>query len=74
MGLTFQQKFYNIGDEVFIVHNKAHGGNCKVIALVEVLEDEEENKKREQILQQYGFVERMDFDEVIIKGYELLNK
>ena len=74
MGLTFQQKFYNIGDEVFIVYNKAHGGNCKVIALAEVLDDEEEDKKRENILRRYGFVERMNFDEVIKKGYELLNK
>ena len=47
MGLTFQQKFYNIGDEVFIVHNKAHGGNCKVIALVEVSEDENYNIVKE---------------------------
>lgn len=74
MGLTFQQQFYHIGDEVFLVHNKAHGGGCRVIALVEVLDDEEENKKRQQILQQYGLVERMNFDDVILKGYELLRK
>ena len=74
MGLTFQQKFYNIGDEVFIVHNKSHGGNCKVIALVEVSEDENDNIIKEDILKQHGFVERMNFDEVILKGYELLRK
>lgn len=74
MGLTFQQKFYNIGDEVFIVYNKAHGGNCKVIALAEVLDNEKKDKKREDILRQYGFVERMNFDEVIVKGYELLSQ
>lgn len=74
MGLTFQQKFYNIGDEVFIVHNKSHGGNCKVIALVEVSEDENDNIIKEDILKQHGFVERMNFDEVILKGYELLCK
>lgn len=74
MGLTFQQKFYNIGDEVFIVHNKAHGGNCKVIALVEVSEDENYNIVKEDILKQYGFVERMNFDNVIQRGYDLLRK
>lgn len=74
MGLTFQQKFYNIGDEVFLVHTKAHGGNCKTIALVEVSEDEKENERIEFILQQYGFVERMNFDEVILKGNDLLRK
>ena len=74
MGLTFQQKFYSIGDEVFIVHNKAHGSNCKVVALVEVSEDESYNIIKEDILKQYGFVERMNFDNVISKGYELLSK
>ena len=74
MGLTFQQKFYTIGDEVFIVHNKGHGDNCRVIALVEVCNDEEENKKIEEKLKRYGFVERMNFDEVIIRGYNMLRK
>lgn len=74
MGLTFQQKFYNIGDEVFLVHTKAHGGSCKTIALVEVSEDEKENERIEFILKQYGFVERMNFDEVILKGNDLLRK
>ena len=74
MGFTFQQKFYNIGDEVFIVHNKSHGGNCKVIALVEVSEDENYNIVKEDILKQYGFVERMNFDNVIQRGYDLLRK
>ena len=74
MGLTFQQKFYNIGEEVFLVHSKAHGGNCKTIALVEVSDDENENETIEFILRQYGFVERVNFDEVILKGYDLLRK
>lgn len=75
MGLTFQQKFYNIGDEVFIVHDRSHNGNCKVIALVEVEDDDEErNKEVENKLKQFGYVERMNFDDVILKGYELLEK
>lgn len=72
MGLTFQQKFYNIGDEVFIVHDRSHGGKCKIIALVEVMEDEKENKKIQNKLRRFGCVERMNFDEVILKGYEIL--
>ncbi len=74
MGLTFQQKFYNIGDEVFLVHDRSHGGNCKVIAMIEVADTEEENKKIETKLRQFGFVERMNFDKVILKGNQMMSE
>lgn len=72
MGLTFQQKFYSIGEDVFVVHDRSHTGYCKVIALVEVPESEAEAQEVINHLKQYGFVERMNFDDVILKGYELM--
>jgi hypothetical protein len=72
MGLTFQQKFYSIGEDVFIVHDRSHVGYCKVIAMVEVPEDEKEAQETENYLKRYGFVERMNFDDVILKGYEIM--
>lgn len=74
MGLTFQQKFYNIGDEVFIIKDRSHCGYCKVIAMIEVPDDDTEAYNLENKLKQYGFIERMNFDEVILKGYRILEE
>ena len=72
MGLTFQQKFYEIGDDVFIIKDRSHGGNCKIIAMVEVPDNETEAYNLASQLKKYGFVERMNFDDVILKGYEIM--
>lgn len=74
MGLTFQQKFYNIGDAVFIIKNRSHGGNCKIIAIIEKPDDRTEAYTLFNKLKKYGFVEEMNFNEVILKGYRILEE
>ena len=75
MGLTFQQKFYNIGEEVFIIHEyNGTGYYGEILAMIEIPEDEEEAKILADKLKDFGYVNRMNFDDVILKGYELIKK
>ena len=75
MGLTFQQKFYAIGDEVFVVLDKHYEGFSYVIGMVEIPDDYDEALDIEHRLARQGYVvQRLNFDEVILNGYDLLRR
>ena len=74
MGLTFQQQFYQVPEEVFLVI--CHNGSPK--AILEKPEDDNEAlalKNKIMLHNDTYKVITINFDELIINGYhEMLNK
>lgn len=73
MGLTFQQKFYQVPNEVLIIRRKSG----EVFGIIEVPEEEE--KERElissmKLSDNFLTVQKVDLDDLILNGYSLLKE
>lgn len=79
MGLTWQQKFYQVPDEVYLVQFAEPGDSESardVCAIVQKDEDNQElNDKLEEFFYSEGYVlQSINFNELIIEGYEILKE
>ena len=71
MGLTFQQKFYNIGDAVFLA--TCHNGAPK--AILEIPEDGTKALHLKSCFNEAGYkVVVLNFDDLILNGYTILKE
>lgn len=74
MGLTFQQKFYYVPEEVYLIYDGKEMINSRPIAIIQKPEDYEQGRKLESLLITKGYILQVcNFDELIINGYELLD-
>ena len=74
MGLTFEQKFYSLPDEVFVVHERFYHHNGDLIAITDIPEDENEAKEREKKLEEFGYVDRVCLEELVHKGFDMCKR
>ena len=71
MGLTFQQSFYRVSDEVFLIISSSG----IPLAIVEKPDDDQKANELKAILEssnQNVSVKVLNFDDCILSGYELL--
>ena len=78
MGLTFQQKFYQVPEEVYLVQFLDPGDMDlagAVVGIVEILEDEKEDSKLNELFQSQGYyLYKINFDELIREGYNIIKE
>ena len=72
MGLTFQQKFYNLPEEVFL----ATTSEGIPVGIIEIPESKEEamDLKAALSIRERVFLERINFDDLVINGYRLVER
>lgn len=72
MGLTFQQQFYQVPDEVYLLTSP----NGALLAIIEVPEDRDKELKLRKIFETSDLkvlYQKMNFDELILCGYKFLD-
>ena len=78
MGLTFQQKFYQVPHEVYLVQFLEPGdmeSAQAVFAIIEKPEDKNKADDLEMLLEEAGYCTQVcDFDDLIRQGYTLLEE
>lgn len=78
MGLTFQQKFYQVPEEVYLVQFLDGGdweSNHVVYAIIEKPEDEEEDLNLNILMESKGYaLQSCNFNKLICKGFNLLKE
>lgn len=74
MGLTFQQQFYTLPDEVYLVFNAESVLKPRPIGIIEVPEDFKKRRELELLCISKGYIPVICcFDELVTNGYEILN-
>ena len=69
MGLTFQQKFYQVPSEVYFVESEA---TKSIFAIIEKPDDEEEDEKLNMVFKMHGYLlNTCDFDALITEGFKI---
>lgn len=79
MGLTWQQKFYQVPDEVYLVQFAEPGDSESARDVCAIVQKDEDNQKLNDKLEEFfyseGYVlQSINFDELIIEGYEILKE
>jgi len=78
MGLTFQQKFYQLPDEVYVVHTLEPGDfadGAAIFGIIEVPEDKDEDFDLNCLFEGQGYwLHKINFDELVREGYSLLKE
>ncbi len=78
MGLTFQQKFYHLPDEVYVVHTLEPGDfadGAAIFGIIEIPEDKEEDLELNCLFEGQGYwLAKINFDELVREGYSLLKE
>ena len=74
MGLTFEQKFYSLPDEVFVVYED-FGHYCgEIIGITDIPDDEDEAKERVKKLEEFGYVTKACLEELVHRGYDMCKR
>ena len=74
MGLTFQQQFYNVPEEVYLIYDGKEMINSRPFAIIQKPEDYKQGRKLELLLITKGYILQVcNVDELIINGYDLLD-
>lgn len=78
MGLTFQQKFYQVPDEVYVVHTLEPGDfadGAAIFGIIEIPEDKDEDLDLNCLFEGQGYwLQKINFDELVREGYSLLKE
>ena len=78
MGLTFQQKFDLIPEEVYVVHTLEPGdfaGGAMNFGIIEIPEDKEEDLELNLLFEGQGYwLDKINFNELVREGYDLLRE
>lgn len=78
MGLTFQQKFYQVPDEVYVIHTLEPGDfadGAAIFGIVQVPDDKEEDLELNLLFESQGYwLHKINFDKLIIEGFDLLKE
>lgn len=78
MGLTFSQQFYNVPEEVYVIHTLEPGDfadGAAIYGIVEIPEDEEENLELNLLFEGQGYwLDKINFDKLVREGYDLLRE
>lgn len=78
MGLTFQQKFYQVPEEVYVVHTLEPGDfadGAAIFGIIEIPEDKDEDLDLNLLFEGQGYwLDKINFDKLIREGYDLLRE
>ena len=78
MGLTFQQKFYQVPDEVYVIHTLEPGDfadSAEIYGIIEIPEDEKEAFELECLFESQGYwLDKINFDILIIEGFKIVRE
>lgn len=78
MGLTFQQSFYRVPEEVYLVQFLEPGDTASakdVYAIVEKPEDPDKDLELNIFFESNGYcLQSCNFDELILQGYDLFSE
>ena len=78
MGLTFQQKFYQVPDEVYVVHTLEPGDfadGAAIFGIIEIPEDKDEDLDLNCLFEGQGYwLQKINFDKLVREGYSLLRE
>ena len=78
MGLTFQQQFYNVPEEVYVVHTLEPGDfadGAAIFGIIEVPEDKDEDFDLNCLFEGQGYwLDKINFNELVREGYDLLKE
>lgn len=78
MGLTFQQQFYNVPEEVYVVHTLEPGDfadGAAIFGIIEIPEDKEEDLELNLLFEGQGYwLDKINFDKLIREGCNLLRE
>ena len=78
MGLTFQQKFGLVPEEVYVVHTSDiadFASGAMKFGIIEIPEDKEEDLELNLLFEGQGYwLDKINFDELVQEGYDLLRE
>ena len=78
MGLTFQQKFGLVPEEVYVVHTLNLGDfadGAMKFGIIEIPKDKEEDLDLNLLFEGQGYwLDKINFNELVREGYDLLKE